>query len=391
MSGARRSLQVRAVVAKEALDAVRDRRALASALLYPLLGPVLVGLLFTGISRNVEEARQAPVHVDGAERAPALVAHLVASGVTVVALPDPMAAAPAPVVLRLPADHAEALAAGRPSQIVVEADFSKPQVARVAHHAIALVQQYGQRLAIGRAVARGVHPELFAPVIVQQRDLATPVQHAAGLLHMLPMFVLLATFVGAMQIAIDATAGERERGSLEPLLLHPAPTWVFALGKWCVATVASLCAGSLTLALTAATLPLLPTEALGLNVELGLGDVGLLAAVLLPTAPMAAGLLLWAASFARSFKEAQTWLSVLLFVPMLPGLLGSAWELGESPWMLPVPALGQHVLTVQALRGESPALWALLAAAAGAFALGGLGIWGTAWQLRREKALFVGQ
>lgn len=396
MSTPSRRRQVAAVFRKELLEAVRDRRAMASALLYPLLGPALVGLLFTGVSRNVQQTREAPVSVVGAERAPELVGFLGAHGVTVVGsdvadADAALAAGEREVLLRIPDDHAEALAAHRPSRLVVEADFSKPRAARVAGRVAALVQTWGQRLALGRAVARGVHPEVLMPVMVEQRDHATPVQHAAALLHLLPMFTLLAAFVGAMQIAIDATAGERERGSLEPLLLHPAPTWVFAFGKWGVATAASATAGLLTLGLTAATLPLLPTEAIGISLHIGAGEVALLAAVLLPTAPMAGGLLLWAASFARSFKEAQTWLSFLLFVPMLPGLMGSAWELEEAAWMLPIPSLGQHLVTLQVLRGELPAVWAIVVAGLGSLALGLLGVWGTARQLRRERALFVGQ
>lgn len=391
-----RARQLRAVVGKEGVEALRDRRALASALLYPLLGPVLVALLFAGMSRKVEQARQAPVPVVGASHAPALMAHLADAGVAVVGVDaadatDAVDSGRFDVVLTIPADHDAALAAGRPSRLQLDGDFSKPASARMAARVAGLVQAWSQSVLIERAVARGVHPGILAPVLIERRDHATAEQHAAGLLHMLPMFALLAAFVGAMQIAIDSTAGERERGSLEPTLLHPAPTWVFAGGKWVVATLTSLLAGALTLALTAATFPLLPADVLGLRIHLGVVDLGLLAAVLLPTAPLAGGLLLFAASFARSFKEAQTWLSMLLFLPMLPGVLGSVWELGDAPWMLPIPALGQHLLTLRVLRGEPIDAFALVAAGLGALALGLLAVWATARQLQREKVLFLGQ
>jgi sodium transport system permease protein len=392
-SAAARRRQLAAVVAKEALEAIRDRRAMLAALVYPLLGPVLVALVFAGVERGVARGAEAPVGVVAGDNAPALVAALVADGVTVraVDLGAPSTSALPDVIVSFADDVGASFAAGRPALVLIEADFSRPASGRVARRVAEALARYGQRVALSRALAHGLHPEVMAPLRVQTRDLATPAQHAASLLHMVPMFVLLAIFVGAMQVAIDATAGERERGSLEPLLLHPVSTETIAAGKFVVATALSALAGALTLALTVASLPYLPSEALGIHVTVAPKTALRLAALLLPMAPMAAGVLLLAASFARSFKEAQTWLSVLLFVPMLPGLLGSAWQLDEAPWMWAVPALGQHVLTVAALRGDEVHGLSVVVACASSLVVAALGVALTARNLRHERMLFVGQ
>jgi sodium transport system permease protein len=388
--------QLWAMVRKEGLEALRDRRAMLAALVYPLLGPVLVALVFAGAQHSVEQGQSSAVAIVGAAHAPALVGALVADGVTVSSVAANAVHAQDDgddhdVVVWIADDFQAAMLAGRPAKVRIDADLSRPGVRWTVRNVAQKIAAYSQRVAFGRAVARGVHPEIMSPVLVETRDLATSAQHAASLLHMVPMFVLLAIFVGAMQVAIDATAGERERGSLEPLLLHPVSTEIIAIGKWAIAALMSLAAGALTLTLTVLTLPLLPTEALGVRVTLAPEMALTIAALLLPMAPMAAGALLFAASFARSFKEAQTWLSALLFIPMLPGLLGSTWQLEAAPWMWPVPALGQHVLAVAALRGE-PVSWLALASAGSVCLLvAALGVLGTARMLRRERALFLGQ
>jgi sodium transport system permease protein len=384
-----RRRQLLAIVRKELLEAVRDRRSMAIALLYPLLGPALLALLLGGMDHAAQVAHDEAVPVVGATLAPDLIGALVAAGVAV----SPMTQAQAdaaraadelPLLVWIDPDWSAQRAAMRPARVRVDAQTSAPATAIRAQRIVGLIAAFGQQQALARLVARGVHPEALAPVQVELRDLASPARHAAALLHIVPLFALLACFIGAMQIALDTTAGERERSSLEPLLLHPVSATTLAMGKWLVTAGAGMVAGAVTLLGMWIALPLLQTDALGLSLRLDAQTCAMLAVIVLPMAPLAASLQLWVAAFARSIKEAQAWLSILLLVPVLPGLLGTAWQLQPAPWMALVPGLSQHVLALQALGDEGADPWLVLLAAAAAFALTAVGIVGTAAALRRD-------
>ena len=88
-----------------------------------------------------------------------------------------------------------------------------------------------ERAMLGLAL-RGVSPELLEPMQVEERDLASAQTRATQITGMLPFFVLMAVLYGALNAALDTTAGERERGSLEPLLMNPAERVALVLGKW---------------------------------------------------------------------------------------------------------------------------------------------------------------
>ena len=205
------------------------------------------------------------------------------------------------------------------------------------------------------------------------------------------MFVILAAFVTGMNVAIDTTAGERERASLEPLLINPVPRTVIVLGKWLAAVVFSGIGVMLTLASVVLALGRVPLHQLGLHLEVGPPEaLGILAATL-PLAFFASGLQVLVATFARSFKEAQTYLSLLLFLPMIPGFIGSIQPLRTAAWMYPVPALSQQVLITEVLRAE-PTSWAgLVIAGVCTVAFGVICVWITARVFRRERIIFSGQ
>jgi sodium transport system permease protein len=131
-----------------------------------------------------------------------------------------------------------------------------------------------------------------------------------------------------------------------------------------------------------------PLEELGLTITLGgVAVIGILAATL-PLALMAAGLQILVASFARSFKEAQTYLSLLMLLPMLPSFVASLWELGDEPWMIPIPALGQQVLLSRVIGGESAAGTEFALAGLSALVMGLVCVWLTARLFRRESIIF---
>jgi len=190
------------------------------------------------------------------------------------------------------------------------------------------------------------------PLAIEEIEVSTAQQRAAQILTFIPMFIMVAGFVGGMQIATDSTAGERERGSLEPLLVNPAPRVAFVTGKWMAATLAAIVSVCLTTVLCAQLTRLLRLEDMGIRLEIGPQHVG---PILLAVAPMClftAALQAAVATLARSFKEAQTYMGVLVLGPMLPGVLSSLYPVGTAWWTYAVPMLGPYVLLTDVLGGR---------------------------------------
>ena len=170
---------------------------------------------------------------------------------------------------------------------------------------------------------------------------------------MLPFFVLMAVLYGALHAALDTTAGERERGSLEPLLMTPAPRWALVLGKW--GAVASVGMGVAVLSCFS-FLPgqwLLRSETLSAMFQFGPREAALFLALLLPLAAMLSALLMAVAIRCKSFKEAQANNTVVVLAVSLVPMVTVFNQGGEQPWHLWVPALAQLTLMQRVLEGEA--------------------------------------
>jgi sodium transport system permease protein len=380
------------VVRKELLDGVRDRRALFSALLYPLLGPLLSGLLFGFMADKQREAAEVPMPIAGQEHAPELVDWLITAGVEVVDAPaDPRVAVrkgEVPFVVVIPDDYGEGVAAGTTVALALVVDSSRNDSRAAVGHARQLLGGYGEELASGRLLARGVDPQIVKPIQVAQVEVASDQQLATSVFVFVPMFVLMATFIGGMQLAMDATAGERERGSLEPLLLNPVPRAAIVVGKWLAALAFALVCVVLTLVCCVFVLEYTPVRELGLSLALGPVQLVLVLLAAAPMAMMATAIQVLVASFARSYKEAQTYVSLLMFVPMIPAMVGMMAGLERSPLALLIPGLGQQIVVEEVFGGGIPGvldfLLPLISSIVVTIACVGL----TAWMFRREAVVF---
>lgn len=361
----------RVVFVKEVVDNLRDRRTQASAVLYPLIGPVILVLVFSVMGRQITEQVEARLRlpVEGAERAPALMAFLAGQGVDIVAPPaDPQAAVKAgdeDVVLLIPEGYAERFGSGRPARVRLVIDDSRQSSGVLVRRARDLLDAYGEQVGALRLMARGVSPEVVRPLAVETFDVATPESQAANLLGMLPYFLIFSVFIGGMYLAIDSTAGERERGSLEPLLMNPVARRELVFGKLSAVLVFTLVAVVETILAFGLVLNLVPLEGL-IGVPIRMSPQAMLAtfAIVLPLMPVAAALQIIVASFTRSFKEAQTYLSLLPLVPALPGLFLMFTPVKLQLWHMLVPMFSQQLLINQVMRGDAvPPTYAALSAA----------------------------
>jgi sodium transport system permease protein len=384
-----------AVFRKEVVENARDRRTLASALLYgPLFGPVLfvslISLVMTLERDRAEQTLNLPVA--GAEHAPNLVRFLEQQGVKVRTAPDDVEEAvrrqDEDMVLRIPAEFPEAWRAGRPARVDLVFDGSRPQTQRPATRARDLLARYGQQVSAQRLQIRGIDPSLATPLAIADRDVSTARGRAAALLAVLPYFLILSAFVGGMYLAIDTTTGERERQSLEPLLANPVSREQIMLGKLGATTFYAMGSVILSVIAFAVSIRFLPQDALGLELSLSLAAIFWIALVTVPVALVAATVQTIVASFSRSFREAQTYLQFLIIIPAIPSILMAIHPVKTQAWMLATPLLGQTVLINQLARGEFPAWADMLIATVGTLVVSVICGW-IAMRLYHRESLAV--
>lgn len=384
------------VFRKELVDALRDRRSLFSALLFPLLMPLLFSLMFQMLIEREAPTARTKLPVIGMQSAPGLIEHLATQGIDAEAAPEDLTPNPreavekgrAEVILLIPADYREHYERGRPAELQLYFDDSRSESRRNARTAQRAILAYSQRIGALRLIARGVSPDLLLPIRVEEHDTSTPNKLTARLLSLIPMLALMACFIGSMQVAIDTTAGERERGSLEPLLINPVSRFGLSGGKWLTASLFGLVSCSLTLLTSLLAMSQVDLPKLGLHFSIGWLDGLRMWLVLLPLCALASALQMLIATFARSYKEAQTYLSLVLFLPMLPGLLMSLSPMDTRPWMWAVPVLAQTQFLTDIMSSSPPGALGVGAASASTLALSLLCLALGARLLNSERIVF---
>ena len=368
----RRSRTFLTVFLKEVRENLRDRRTLTSAFLTgPLLTPLLfVVLISFTVNRELDKAEQPlKVPVIGAQYAPNLVGALKAGGV----LPQPALADPeqavrdqrAELVLRISPDYAKAWRKGEPVQVELIYDSSQRDSRTPVERVGKLVENYSRQQGAMRLLARGLSPALAAPVVVAKRDQATAQSRAVLMFNMLPYLFVLTIFIGGMYLAIDLTAGERERQSLEPLFANPVPRWKVFLGK--LAAICAFSAASLVICLAAFAVigGFMPTGKLGMEVHLGPSFALHVLLLQLPLIVLLSALQSMVAAFAKSYREAQTYLSLLMLLPVLPSIALMVMPIRHQDWMYAVPLLGQHLGILDLVGGKGIGAVPLLLCLAG--------------------------
>jgi sodium transport system permease protein len=385
------------VFGKEFLENLRDRRTLVSALLFgPLFGPLLFGLMVSRMLNQSEIESDEPLRltISGGEHAPGLTHYLESQGakLTPAKLSETEARAAvrsgkAQVVLIIPEEFGPRFIAAAPAPVLLVADSADSQTRKIANRARAVLGAYASGIAQLRLQVRGVDPLLAVPVAVNDVDVATPAGRAVVVLGFMTYFVLFAVLMGGLYLAIDSTAGERERGSLEALLSLPLPRSTLVGGKL-LATCAYMCI-SLALSLTAfvCVFRFVPLERLGMSANLNAGTGLIFFAICLPFVPLGAALMTFVASFTRSYREAQTYLTTVLLVPTLPIAFASIYSLKTRSALMFIPSLSQHLLMTSVLKDEPIAPLDVGVSAAASLAVALVLIVLTARHWRRETML----
>ncbi len=348
------------VFRKELTDALRDRRTLLTVLLSAVVfGPLLLVLISNLVAGIEKRAEARVIVVSGIEHAPTLRNYIERQTYTIRSAPadyeqqlrDSRLGDP---VLVIGADFEAGLAQGALPVVTLVGSSANQRAQAASGRLMRMLEGFNREQALLRLAVRGVSPAALEAVQLDQRDLADPAARAAQLTAMLPYFVLMAVVYGALNAALDSTAGERERGSLEPLLMNPTSRVALVLGKW--GAVASV--GMLIAVLSAFSfLPgqwLIKSPTLAALFQYGPREALRFIVLLMPLAMAVSALLMAVAIRCRTVKEAQAnATAVVLGVSLLP-LVALFGQQGESPWHLWVPALAQVTLMGRVLKGETP-------------------------------------
>ncbi|MGA8892129.1 MAG: ABC transporter permease [Anaeromyxobacteraceae bacterium] len=368
-----RSLWV--VLSKELREGLRDRKALVTALFFPVLGPLLVIVMLFLVSDSTRKADEKGVEIPvaGRQNAPNLVAFLEQGAVVVDAPADPAEAVrrgDVPVVIVIPPEFGERMRAGRPAPVRIVLDESRHQNRPATAMAEKLLEAWGKQVGAQRLVVRGIHPAVVDPLAIEREDVSTPASRAAMLLATIPFFLVMAMFTGGMPIAIDVTAGERERQSLEPLFASPVPRSALVLAKITAAALFGAATLAETLVGFGLVPVLVPAPRIGFSVQLDPGMLARIFVLCLPIVGVSAALMVVFAARARTFRAAQTSLSLLMLLPSLPGMALAFQSARPATWLYAVPFLGQQMIANDLIRGMAPQpTVALLSAGSSLFAL----------------------
>jgi sodium transport system permease protein len=375
---------------KELRELVRDRRTLMLALVMgPLLTPALmIGILTLGESRAKSQIEKPlDIAIVGAERAPHLVAFLAGQGIARKTLAgDPDAAIRAQdedAYLRIGDDYAQDWNAGRPALVEIVYDRTRRDSEIPVRRIEAALSGYGQQVGALRLLARGINPSVAAPLAVSHKDLSTPEARRGMILSFLPYLFILSAFLGGAYLIIDATAGERERQSLEPLLATPASRGAIVSGK-----IAAACSiGFLTLLLTLLALKLGSQLAPGIarTLDVSVPAIAKMLLVLLPMLFIGTTLLTYIAAGAKSVKEAQSYMSLLMLLPMVPTIMLMVSPVKTQLWQFVVPFLAQNQMLLKVIRSESVAPQEWLVYFAAGFGLAAVLWLASMWRYGQER------
>jgi len=295
----------------------------------------------------------------GADHAPNLVAYLRANNTRIdqrEPVEDPstlIKSGEAEIVLVIQPNYGERYTEGQQNQLVLFFDSSSYSSGRRNLTTLdQLIERYSDTIGMLRLRYGGIQPGLTGPIKTRKIDVSSPADRALMIFSSIPYLLMLVIFTGCFYLAIDATAGEKERGSLEPLLTQPISRFQLVLGKVIAASSFSLLNLTIFVISLYFALQLVPFERVGMSLELNLLQLLMIIAVTSPLTLFAASLLTVVSAFSKSYKEAQTYLSFVIIIPTLPLIITQIVGIEPSLGSMFVPSLGQAILTSQIIKGE---------------------------------------
>jgi sodium transport system permease protein len=387
--------QIWIIFEKEVLDGIRDTRSWVTGLLGALIGPILLGVMLVVVGSSMREDidKSLTLPVQNPEYAPSLMQFLERYDVIIAPAPaDPETAVKlgdVDVVLVIPKEFGEDFSSSKPATIQLVLDSSRQSAAVNITRVQKLLEGYNMYTGKLRLVVRGFSPEVIEVISIDKVDVATPETRAMIVISMLPYFIIVVIFTGALPIIIDSTAGERERKSLEPLLINPAPRRAFVLGKLLSAFPFSIASLAIVLIGFGVAINVIPIEKyLGIQFGLSLMTLFWIFLICLPMVFFASAIQILVASFARTTKEAGTYLPFIALIPALPGMALAFFPVKATMWLMLIPTFGQQLLINQMMRLEPINAWHVIASVLATILVATIFTWLATILYKRERILF---
>jgi len=346
------------MVRKELIDAARDKRSVMAGLYYAIGTPLLMCGMFMLLIGQISSPEDLNIKIENGERAPDLVKYLSSQGITHGDEQDKSLDVK-DIRLIFSDDYAAQMAKGLSAEVTLVADNSNEKLQNSIRRLEKNLQTYSAEMGSLRLIARGIDPRVVQPIKVNVEDQATPDSKGGVILGVATMTMIYAVFISGMNLAIDTSAGERERNSLALLLSHPVSTRNIVLAKVLAVTIFAMLGLLLTLIISKLSYSFVPWQELGFTVSISTNFILLMLLIGLPIAIMAASLQLFVSFMAKTFKEAQSYLTLVLIVPMMLSMAASYNIAPDTLQWLPVS--GQQQALIAFIKGrEIPMLQLLL-------------------------------
>lgn len=348
------------IMLKEIIDNLRDRQTVFYALLFgPVLLPLLIGgsLVASFKQLTIDFDAVTTLSVVNAEKAPTLIEFLYSNNIDAIPAPanveQSVRSGETLVVLEITDDYAEALRNGTPAPLTLHVNNGDKNSTKASRRVSAILNVYEQTLNSLRIQHRGIDPTIFDSLNIVQNDVSTEGANGQLLASILPFLFIMSMVMGGFYLAIDTTAGERERQSLEPLLSLPLSRTSVVMGKY-LATVCFVLLSSVLTAISIYTLfKLFPLEIMGGQVRFDGPSVTKAFLLVCPLIPFISAMLISVSAVTRSTKQAQTYLGLLMVIPMAPFFLLQFFNIRPTAGSMPLPMLSQYQLLESAVLGDT--------------------------------------
>ena len=395
---------IRIVYGEELRDSLRDRRTIISMIVVPVLVmPLLMFGMGTLMFKTMTKARQEipRVMIIGGENSPKVLSALrAAKSLQIVPatadFTNQIVEKRVRAVVKLPPDFDAAIARGDKAEVDIYEYAGEIKSGFAAGNLNAFFQNLRDTTVRERLESRGVPVEVLKPFTIQRQNVAPPAKVAGSLLGgMLPYIIIILCMTGAMYPAIDLTAGEKERGTMETILCCPVGRTELVLGKFLMVLTASVGTVVLSLLSMGATFQFAkrvlagsaPREVLQTVATIDIGGLAGVFLMLLPVAVMLSAALLMVGLFSKSFREAQSYCGPLMLVVIVPAIAGMLPGMELNASLAVVPLLNVSLVCKEMISGTwhwnyillifgSACLYATAALAA------------AVWMFHREEVLF---
>lgn len=354
--------QFKALLSKELKEAFRDKRAMMMAMMMAVMAPVMIFAMSKVMIKEAVETPAIYLKITGSEYAPKLVKAL--NNENIFLFSD------APnsekiiwdernLSLTIPEKFNQNMLEGKPIDLYLSADYSEKANMSPVRRIKNTINHYAQVIGYKRLLVRGIDARLLQPIKIIEKDTSLPNSNAMIISMMLGLYLLMAAFMSGLPVAIDASAGERERNVLEMLLCQPVSTVKIVTAKLCCASLIASIGVLLTLGLTSFSVSFIDLTKIGASFSLDIFTITALLLLLLPICFFASALQLFVAFQSKNFKEAQSMVSMIIMLPAMVPMVMMFVD-NKPKWLDWLPISGQSLIMEDLFKGL-PVAWTLLA------------------------------